>query len=98
MWGRKVIAGVNKILKQMQKMVLLLTGLSVIKTLTWYTYVEKFAGIQGSYEKLAAITRWQFLPAMEMNVVEKDVAARIKAHYNNKRTLIIGRTAHITGP
>ena len=24
--------------------------------------------------------------------------AKIKAHYNNKRTLIIGRTAHITGP
>jgi choline dehydrogenase-like flavoprotein len=35
---------------------------------------------------------------MELNIVEKDVAAKIKAHYNNKRTLIIGRTAHITGP
>ena len=39
-----------------------------------------------------------FLPAMELNVVEKDVAAKIKEHYNNKRTLIIGRTAHVTGP
>ncbi|HEV8273666.1 MAG TPA: GMC family oxidoreductase, partial [Chitinophagaceae bacterium] len=29
---------------------------------------------------------------------EKDVAAKIKSHYNNKRTLIIGRTAHVTGP
>src|SRR5262245_15056446 len=35
---------------------------------------------------------------MELNVVEKDVAARIKKHYNNQRTLIIGRTAHVTGP
>jgi choline dehydrogenase-like flavoprotein len=63
----------------------------------WYTYVEKFAGIQGSYEN-PAITRQSFFTRMELNVVEKDVAAKIKAHYNNKRTLIIGRTAHITGP
>ena len=64
----------------------------------WYTHVEKFAGIQGSYEKLPQLPDSHFLPAMELNVVEKDVAAKIKAHYNNKRTLIIGRTAHVTGP
>lgn len=64
----------------------------------WYTYVEKFAGIQGSYENLPQLPDSHFLPAMELNVVEKDVAAKIKAHYNNKRTLIIGRTAHVTGP
>ena len=64
----------------------------------WYTYVEKFAGIQGSYEKLPQLPDSHFLPAMELNIVEKDVAAKIKAHYNNKRTLIIGRTAHVTGP
>ncbi|HMK16943.1 MAG TPA: GMC family oxidoreductase [Chitinophagaceae bacterium] len=64
----------------------------------WYTHVEKFAGIQGSYENLPQLPDSHFLPAMELNVVEKDVAAKIKAHYNNKRTLIIGRTAHITGP
>ena len=64
----------------------------------WYTHVEKFAGIQGSYENLPHLPDSHFLPAMELNVVEKDVAAKIKAHYNNKRTLIIGRTAHITGP
>ncbi|HEX6169179.1 MAG TPA: GMC family oxidoreductase [Chitinophagaceae bacterium] len=65
---------------------------------SWYTYVEKFAGIQGSYENLAILPDSHFLPAMELNIVEKDVAAKIKAHYNNKRTLIIGRTAHVTGP
>ncbi|HXR82186.1 MAG TPA: GMC family oxidoreductase, partial [Saprospiraceae bacterium] len=64
----------------------------------WYTHVEKFAGIQGSYENLPQLPDSHFLPAMELNVVEKDVAAKIKAHYNNKRTLIIGRTAHVTGP
>ena len=64
----------------------------------WYTHVEKFAGIQGSYEKLPQLPDSHFLPAMELNVVEKHVAAKIKEHYNNKRTLIIGRTAHVTGP
>ena len=65
---------------------------------SWYTHVEKFAGIQGSYENLPQLPDSHFLPAMELNVVEKDVASKIKSHYNNKRTLIIGRTAHVTGP
>ena len=64
----------------------------------WYTHVEKFAGIQGSYENLPQLPDSHFLPAMDLNVVEKDVASKIKTHYNNKRTLIIGRTAHVTGP
>jgi len=64
----------------------------------WYTRVEKFAGIQGSFENLPQLPDSHFLPAMELNVVEKHVAAKIKEHYNNKRTLIIGRTAHVTGP
>lgn len=64
----------------------------------WYTHVEKFAGIQGSYENLPQLPDSFFLPAMDLNIVEKDVAAKIKAHYNNERTLIIGRTAHVTGP
>ena len=65
---------------------------------SWYTYVEKFAGIQGSHENLPYLPDSHFLPAMELNIVEKDAAAKIKQHYNNKRTLIIGRTAHVTGP
>lgn len=64
----------------------------------WYTYVEKFAGIQGTKENLPQLPDSHFLPAMDLNIVEKDVAARIKKHYNDKRTLIIGRTAHVTAP
>jgi len=64
----------------------------------WYTYAEKFAGISGSIEGLPQLPDGHFLPAMEMNVVEKDVAARIKQHYNNQRAMIIGRTANITQP
>ncbi|MEO8569174.1 MAG: GMC family oxidoreductase [Ginsengibacter sp.] len=64
----------------------------------WYTYAEKFAGISGSVEHLPQLPDSHFMPAMQMNCVEKDVAARVKEHYNNKRTMIIGRTANITEP
>jgi choline dehydrogenase-like flavoprotein len=63
----------------------------------WYTYVEKFAGISGSKEGLAQLPDGHFMPAMEMNCVEKDVSARINEHYKSKR-MIIGRTANITEP
>ena len=63
----------------------------------WYTYVEKFAGISGSKEGLPQLPDSHFLPAMEMNCVEKDVSARINEHYKTKR-MIMGRTANITEP
>ncbi|MEO5909102.1 MAG: GMC family oxidoreductase, partial [Ginsengibacter sp.] len=64
----------------------------------WYTYAEKFAGISGSKEGLPQLPDGYFLPAMEMNCVEKDVSARIKKHFDGKRDMIIGRTANITQP
>jgi choline dehydrogenase-like flavoprotein len=64
----------------------------------WYTYAEKFAGISGSKEGLPQLPDGYFLPAMEMNCVEKDVSARIKKHFDGKRNMIIGRTANITQP
>jgi len=64
----------------------------------WYSYAEKFAGISGSKEGLAVLPDGEFLPAMEMNVVEKDVAARIKQQYKGSRHMFIGRTANITEP
>ncbi|MEI9910185.1 MAG: GMC family oxidoreductase [Bacteroidota bacterium] len=65
----------------------------------WYDYVEKFAGISGSIEGMPQLPDGQFLPAMEMNVVEKDVAQRMNAHYKKEfRRMIIGRTANLTQP
>ena len=64
----------------------------------WYSYAEKFAGISGSKEGLAVLPDGEFLPAMDMNVVEKDVAARIKEQYKGTRHMFIGRTANITEP
>ena len=62
----------------------------------WYSYVEKFAGISGSKEELPELQDSEFLPPMEMNCVEKDVAGRIKQHFNGSRKIIIGRCAHAT--
>ena len=64
----------------------------------WYTYVEKFAGISGSVENLPHLPDSHFQPAMDMNCVEKDVSKRIKQHFENKRSMIIGRVANITQP
>jgi len=62
----------------------------------WYSYVEKFAGIQGSKQGLEVLPDGEFMPAIDMNVVEKDVAEKIKSHYKGKRHMFIGRSANIT--
>lgn len=64
----------------------------------WYSYVEKFAGISGSIEAMPQLPDGHFLPPMDMNCVEKDVALRLKKFYKDKRRMIIGRTANLTVP
>jgi choline dehydrogenase-like flavoprotein len=62
----------------------------------WYDYVEGFAGISGSKEGLDVLPDGNFLPPMALNCVEKDIAERIKAHFNDERRMIIGRVANLT--
>lgn len=62
----------------------------------WYSYVEKFIGVSGSAENLPQLPDSEFLPPMELNIVEKTVAQKIKEQYNDTRRLIIGRVAHVT--
>lgn len=62
----------------------------------WYDYVEQFAGISGSKEGLLQLPDGHFLPPMDLNCVEKDVAARIKAFYKGTRHMFIGRVANLT--
>jgi choline dehydrogenase-like flavoprotein len=64
----------------------------------WYSYAEKFAGVNGSKEGLSQLPDGDFLPAMELNCVEKDAADRIRKHYSDARRLIIGRSANLTAP
>jgi choline dehydrogenase-like flavoprotein len=64
----------------------------------WYSYVERFAGVNGSKENLWQLPDGDFLPPMELNCVEKDAAKRIREHYKDARRLIIGRSANLTVP
>jgi len=64
----------------------------------WYDYAETFAGISGSLEGLPQLPDGKFLPAFELNCVEKDVAARIKTRFNDRRRLIMGRIANLSQP
>ncbi len=64
----------------------------------WYSYVEKFAGIQGTKEGLDVLPDGEYMPGMEMNVVEKDIAAKLKTKFNGERHMFIGRSANITQP
>jgi len=64
----------------------------------WYSYAEKFAGIQGSKEGLDVLPDGEFMPAMELNCVEKEVKKRLETYYKNTRHLMIGRSANITEP
>ncbi len=47
----------------------------------WYSYAEKWAGISGNRDGLDVLPDGDFLPAMEFNFVEKDLAERIKKQY-----------------
>lgn len=64
----------------------------------WYSYVEKFAGIQGSRDNLEVLPDGEYLPAMELNCVEKHVRKRFADLYQGQRHLIIGRSANLTEP
>jgi choline dehydrogenase-like flavoprotein len=65
---------------------------------SWYDYAETFAGISGSIEGLPQLPDGKFLPPMDLNCVEKDVAERIKQQFKGQRHLIIGRVANLTAP
>ncbi|EAZ80022.1 GMC oxidoreductase [Algoriphagus machipongonensis] len=63
----------------------------------WYSYVERFVGISGSYEGLDTLPDGEFLKAWEMNCVEKEIQKRITSSFQD-RDVIIGRCAHLTEP
>ncbi|MEO8853947.1 MAG: GMC family oxidoreductase [Ginsengibacter sp.] len=63
----------------------------------WYSHVEKFVGISGNKDGLETLPDGEFLPAWEMNVVEKSVQKSIMNRHKD-RNVIIGRCAHLTKP
>src|SRR3954468_17974530 len=64
----------------------------------WYDYVEKYIGVSGSKENVPQLPDGQFMPAMELNVVEKALQPKLKEYYKGQRAMFIGRTANITQP
>ena len=63
----------------------------------WYTHVERFAGISGNKDGIKNLPDGDFLPAWELNCVEKHVQSSVKKNYQD-RQVIIGRCAHLTKP
>ncbi|MCY4779628.1 GMC family oxidoreductase [Sphingobacterium sp. UT-1RO-CII-1] len=63
----------------------------------WYSHVEKFIGVSGNKDGNAAMPDGEFLPAFEMNSVEREIQRKIQEKYQD-RQVIAGRCAHITEP
>ena len=63
----------------------------------WYTHVEFFAGISGNFDKLDTLPDGHFLPAWEMNDVEKKMQKAIMGKFTD-RNVVQGRCAHLTKP
>lgn len=64
----------------------------------WYSHVEKFVGIAGNKDGIGHLPDGEFLPAWELNCVEKHIQGSIHKNYNHARPVIIGRCAHLTKP
>jgi choline dehydrogenase-like flavoprotein len=61
---------------------------------SWYSHTEKFIGVCGTKENIESMPDGEFLPAMELNTVERHFKKTIWDKY--KRYYIPGRWAHIT--
>jgi choline dehydrogenase-like flavoprotein len=61
----------------------------------WYSYVEKFAGISGEKLDLPQLPDSDFLPAMDMYCVEKEVKKKIAENFPG-RIMTIGRVANLS--
>lgn len=61
---------------------------------SWYDYVESYIGVSGQAEGLPQLPDGKFLPAMDLNCVEKSFKDKMAEKFN--RTITIGRVAHLT--
>ena len=62
----------------------------------WYSHVERFIGVCGNYDNIPSMPDGEFLPAYELNMVERHMQKVIKEKFN--RHYVSGRWAHITEP
>ncbi len=62
----------------------------------WYSHVEKFIGVCGNADGLAAMPDGEFLKPFDLNCVETHLKQVLKKEFN--RDLVHARWAHITDP
>lgn len=63
----------------------------------WYSYVEKFIGVSGAVLNNPMGPDGEFLPPMEMNILEQAIAKKIASQFP-ERQMTIARMANITRP
>lgn len=63
----------------------------------WYSYVEKFVGISGNRDGLPQIPDGEFLPAMDLNCLEKHFQKSVNKNFPN-RNVVVSRTANLSVP
>ncbi len=61
----------------------------------WYSYVEKFVGIQGKKEGLAHLPDGEFLPPFDLNCAEDHFKQSVEKAFPERR-ITPGRTANLT--
>ena len=61
----------------------------------WYSYVEKYAGISGNRDGLPQIPDGEFLPSIELTIVEKYFQAEMKKYFPTI-PVVQGRCANVT--
>ncbi len=62
----------------------------------WYSHVERFIGVTGAAEGLVQLPDGEFLPPMQMTVVEREAREKIMRSFGGERVLTIGRAAILT--
>lgn len=63
---------------------------------TWYSHVEKFAGISGEYDGLDVLPDGEFLKSLGLNCTEEHFKEVVAKKYGGSRHVIYARCAHIT--
>ncbi|MGI4737357.1 MAG: GMC oxidoreductase [Janthinobacterium lividum] len=63
----------------------------------WYSYVEKFAGISGNRDGLAALPDGEFMPGFPLNAVEDHFRKHLQKSHPD-RHVISARCAHLSKP
>lgn len=63
---------------------------------SWYSHVEKFAGISGTRDGLSQLPDGEFMPPIPLNCAEELVKERVADAFGGKRRIVHARVANLT--